>query len=320
MTSSSPLGVKPPSGAAPQTTLADVKNFMAAADAAAASKGTPPATPGVLTGQQEIPMTPELEQFVANKIAQQPGSLPEPNLPIEPVTKSDFPTADRQRVTALAGDPMTADVTDFEKDIYCKAVLFDLPVVWDIPVMGERGRVRVRSLKVAHSDAILWWLGRLEKQKKITDMSMWLTQFKRANTLLAVVDFQAGTEPASPMEHGDLDAALDLAADSPTCAEAPGTSALRTVLAAPDLPADVRASLEKKLQDLEKASTELLRFNQVRDMACDTIQAFVDREYRKLTPGRYAVYLEAVALHERKLNKCNRAAVSGNFWQPAGTV
>jgi len=293
---------------------------MAAADAAAAAKGTLPTAPGVITGKQEIPLTPDLEQFVAQKVNAQPGSLPEPDLPFEPVTRADFPTADQQREAALAGDPMTADVSDFEKDIYCKAVLFDLPVVWNIPVMGSQGHVKVRSLKVAHSDAILWWLGRLEKQKKITDMSMWLTQFKRANTLLAVVDFQAGTEPPILMEHGDLDAALDLAADSPTSAEVPGTAAIRTVLETPGLPDAVRLELEKRLKDLEKASTELLRYNQIRDMACDAIQVFVDREYRKLTPGRYAVYLEAVALHERKLNKCNRAAVSGNFWQSAGTV
>lgn len=266
MATSHPLG-KPSRSTTRETSLADVKAFVAAA---AAPTNAPTGTPKLETPSKETAVLnlPEEVQNLMNKQADGP-KLPEPAIPPDAVAMPDFATQDKLRSDALADDVLNVLVSDHEKDLYCKAVLFDEPVVWDIAVLGGKARVLVRSLKITHEDAILRWLEMLETQGKVKTQSLWLTYYKRASTLLRVLKMTVDEKDILVFNHADVDVLLD--------------------------------SIGANKKTLDK------------------LGAVFDKAFENLTPARYAVLMEAVHVHEKKMNKCNRSAASGNFWLPAGT-
>jgi hypothetical protein len=264
MATSTPLG-RPKKPATTEPSLDAVKAFVAAASTPQASEPPKITTPSKEAAVLEVS---EEVQAALNKQAEGP-KLPEPDIPLEAVALPEFATQDKMRSDALAGDVLNVLVSDNEKDIYCKAVLFDAPVVWDIPVLGGKASVLVRSLKITHEDAILRWLDQLEKQGTVTTQSLWLTYYKRASTLLRVLKMTVDGRDVLVFNHATVDSLLDTS----------GTT--------------------KK--------------------ALDQLTTVFDKVFENLTPARYAVLMEAVTVHERKMNKCNRSAASGNFWLPAGT-
>ena len=292
--------------------LAEVKQFIASAPQPAADAAVKPAA--------ELNLPPELQAFVQSQASGEANKLPEPSIPLEPVTQPEFPTIDTVRRDLLTNG-QASDVTSLERDAYVKAVLFDQPIIWEIPMLGGQMAVTVRSIKLAHEDAVSWWMARLETTGKITNRHMWLTWFKRAATLLRVVSIRnCETNEEQVFDHAALDRVLDTPEMFVLHAERPEVTAVRTMLTMDDLDVEMRAKLVKKLESMEKEDLEQKRQNQARNAACDAIQRQVDELYSKLSPARYNTMMGAVAVHEQKLNRCNTEGASGNFWSPAGTV
>jgi len=259
---SEPFGSTP---TAREPSLADVKAFVAAA----ASPSPTPALQGeAQPAALEVPA--EVQDFVTKKMQAVDPQLPEPDIPVDSVAMPDFVTQDKTRSEMLAGPGVPVQVTDSEKDIYCKAVLFDHPVVWNIPVLGGAAAVSVRSLSVRHEDIILRWMTHLETTQRVTSTSLWLTWYKRASTILRTLVLTANNKTVFEVDHSKLDELLDA-----------------------------------KVGDAQ---------------LFEQLGSLIDQAFQNMKPARYEVLMEAVTLHERKLNVCNRAAASGNFWSPAGTV
>jgi hypothetical protein len=160
-----------------------------------AQQGEPPVAAGpagLLSGTREIPIDPNLQKFVEGRQTGESDKLPEPDIPQELYTQAGLPTQARLQSNILTdGLPAPAELTQAEKDIYVKAVCFDTPVVWDIPVLGGAVSVRCRTLTLQQEDVIAWWLHWGEASKLIIGTSMWCTWLCRAGARLRVLSIEA---------------------------------------------------------------------------------------------------------------------------------
>lgn len=246
----------------------DVKKFIAE-QAQLAGAGAQPA----LSNQpMSVPLTPDLEQFVAK--AETTAKLPEPSIPMEAGADTDLTGADRIREAALeASSP--AELTQEDKDSFCKSCLFDTPTELNIHMLGGKAIIRVRTLTIMQEDILAWWLQDLQATKALASQNQWLVMFQRAHVLLRVMTMQAqdGKTPEPTIVY--------------SCTE-----------------------LEMVVQECQASSviTPALR-----KKAIKALQTHVHNTYRSMTPPRYGLLQQAVAVAERKFNALVREAASGNF-------
>ena len=233
-------------------------------------------------------MTPELENFIQHQQSGAGESLPEPSIPLEPVADPDMAGAASTREAALGAPDTEPELTQEEKDAYARAALLDEPVVLPIRVLGGKAVVRVRTLSIMHEDILAWWLGELEQNKSISTTVQWLTMTQRGNVLLRVVGID--------LEDGKSQVPY-------TCQE---VEAL--VLECSKFNGPTEQTPDGQVRGPGIAIPEDLRRR-----AIQALNTHVLRTYREMTPARYTLLQQAVAVHERKFNALTRLAASGNF-------
>jgi hypothetical protein len=241
------------------------------------AKGAPAVDPKtILKGPVELKSNDAVERMVGDAQA----LFPEPDIPAASEARTSPPSQGALQTAVTLGDDFTrpADLTQEEKDIYVKAVLFDKPVVWSISVLGGQARVTCRSLTMAHEDLMAWWLQWGERKGYLPPnmSSLMVSWLNRVGVMLRVMKMETTTGDTATYTPDFMDAEI--------------------------------------LSNYEAAQIHL----QVRDALVERLHAEVEQFVRKVLPAKFHVLHQAMRVHEHKFVTCARAAASGNFWLPAG--
>lgn len=266
------------SNASTQPTAEDVRAFIAARQAPAAS-----------TTPQEMPMTPQVAKFIEESAKGDDADLPIPEIPKDAAAQPDITNEAGLRESALKVEG-EASLTADDKDAYVRATLFDTPLVLHIPLLRGKGSAAVRTLSIAHEDLLTWWLSSLEKDGTITTQGRWLVMMQRAHVLLRVVSLQAEEgAPTTPY----------------TCEE---VERLVQEITKYKMETAEDGTIKEAVKGIGVAvPVELHR------RAIDALNRHVSNTFRSMQPARYALLQMAVAEHEKKFNALTRLAASGNF-------
>lgn len=266
----------------PPTRPSKSKPFVPASlnDVAAALAETPDPAPSAAPPVASFELPEETLRFAANGGAVE---RPETELEPDPLTETDLPTATRVGNWALRdknNDNLVVDVTADEKDIYLKAVLFDKPVTFDIPVLDGRLMVKVRTLDeteealvtaaVRLADAAYRAAEGLTEKQAPTGMMLYVTWMQRFKTLLRVVEY---TPVLDDQKHGET----------------------------------------KRMPQLKKTARS------TSEQMAKQLLEHAETVFGKMNPALYTALITAVRVHELKFTLCSTKAASRNFWSPAGT-
>jgi hypothetical protein len=219
-----------------------------------------------------------LKFAAAGGLVERPETLLEP----DPTTDPSLPTATHISNWALRdnrNNDMVVEVDADEREIYLKAVLFDRPVVFDIPVLDGRMVVKVRTLDeedeavvtaaVRIADTTYRTTEGLTEKQAPTSMMLYVTWVQRFKTLLRVESYTLRVD-----------------------ADAPVVTKQMSQLSVTDPDKDVRAK---------------------------ALCAHADAVFGKMNPALYTALITAVRIAEIKFTICSTKAASRNFWSPVGT-
>jgi len=240
-----------------------------------------------LADTPEPPAGPKSFELPADtlKFAAAGGQVERPETALEPdpMTETELPTSTRVGNWAVQdkqNNNLVVEVSDDEKDIYLKAVLFDTPVVFDIPVLDGRLLVKVRTLDEEEEALVTAAVrladqayrkaeGQTEKQAP-TGMMLYVTWMQRFKTLLRVISYTPSDANGAPGQTRDL----------------------------PRISGSGKPSMARK---------------------AELLLAHADKVFGKMNPALYTALITAVRVHELKFTLCSTKAASRNFWSPAGT-
>ncbi len=271
------------------------------AAALAAESDQPPAAP-VKKAAEPVPPIGFALSEEALDFAQSGGvvELPETPIPPDPLVSPDAPTKSRVNSWAFADEAnkdISGEVTDDERDIYFKAVVFDTPVIFEIPVFNGSVVVTVRSLTEKEDEiideAVAQELQEYRKQnnvdKSVPLLSLHTTWYQRFKTVMRILKFVAvfGAEKKER-----------------TFEPFPVTAKMSDTIGSTTEEDD--AQWRAAFEDAKRADARKLRL-------------YAKQIVNNMSPALFLGLVTAVRVHELKFVTCAQKAASRNFWLPVGT-
>mgnify|MGYP000019247492 CR=1 FL=1 len=278
-----------PSFKAPST--AEVAAALAAdAEPAAPAEKTPVAPIG-------FALSPEALEFAASGGTVE---LPETTILPDPLTSPEAPT--KRKVNSWSfldadNKEIAGDVSEDERDIYFKAVCFDMPVVFEIPIFNGHVLVTVRSLTEKEDEIVEEAVAqelqdfrvRSNVDKGVPLLSLHTTWYQRFKTVLRLVKFVAKIGAETKTREFDP---FPINAKMAEC-----------------------ASSESETTDNEwRTGFETAKKDDARKL-----RMYAKKIFNEMSPALFLGLVTAVRIHELKFVTCAQKAASRNFWVPAGT-